>query len=123
MTTLPKDKDGKTALDVANDGGHTNSEFVARSAGKPSSWLGDLWAFGKKLIVGSSDSKPASLDPSEASLSTRPAVCSDPPITGELPIRPTTGPKVLEMGDQWVKNSDSNVIAIKVGKYTVIVGC
>ena len=80
---------------------------VASSAGKPTSWMGDLWVWGKKLMVGSY-SKPESLDLLEASLPSKPPVCSDPLNTSTLPVGPTAGPTLLEMGDQWVKNSDTN---------------
>ncbi len=82
--------------------------FVTSSVGKSTSWMDDLWAWGKKLMIGSSYSKPVSLDPLEAPLSSKPVVCSDLLNTGAPPIRPTTGPIVLDMGDQWVKNSDTN---------------
>ncbi|HLP34458.1 MAG TPA: ankyrin repeat domain-containing protein, partial [Amoebophilaceae bacterium] len=83
--------------------------FVASSAARPTptTWLGDLWVWGKKLVVGSY-SKPVSLDPLGGPLSSKPAVCSDQLHIGARPIGPTAGPTLLEMGDQWVKNSDTN---------------
>ncbi|HLP34576.1 MAG TPA: ankyrin repeat domain-containing protein [Amoebophilaceae bacterium] len=80
---------------------------VASSAGKPTSWIGDLWAWGKKFMVGSY-SKPISLDPLEASMPSKPVVCNDLLGAGALPMGPTAGPTLLEMGDQWVKNMDTN---------------
>lgn len=103
--------------------------------------MGDLWAFGKKLVgkVVDGYNKPASLDPPienlndvatfkptvsgdldgilipihlvnhlQASIPSRATIFNDPLGIGELPIRPSTGPTLLDMGDHWVKNSDMN---------------
>jgi hypothetical protein len=94
-------------------------ESVSSGATKPTSWMGNVLAFGKKLMgkVVDGYTKPASLDPPIEKLNDLPTInpINRPSAPSEqinylngdsLPVRPS--PTVLEMGDQWVQSTEMN---------------
>ena len=107
----------RRSIDLVELGSEETS--ATSSANKPTPWMGDLLQMGKNLInkVVDFQNKPAAGEPTLASdsyghlnpePSSKSTVVGDSLGIGKAPLPTATGPTVLEMGDQWVNNTDTN---------------